>query len=424
MKIKRGCAVLGAAIMLTACGNTGEGELHITTKETSAETGMTTAQTVPTVTASETTAEVTTAAATVSSEKKTTRKTTKKTTAKTTVMTTAETSAETAAEVTTETVTYTEPPVVVTETVTEQTEAETQPLVTVSETEKVTEETSAVTEPKEEEPVADTDPNAPPTTLFFVNTGEKETVITWDPSEGADGYEVLMKKNGTKWQLMGETNKHSFTITDIGLDKEYIFTVKAYKLVDGRKLYSDRSRNCGFPYMTKKDGVTYVDGLLVVNKTYGLPASYGWGLTSDTLAAFNEMQKGAAADGLQIWICSGFRNYSYQSTLYWNYVARDGSQWSADRYSARPGFSEHQSGYAIDVNQASRYFNGSPVAVWLEKNCWKYGFIIRYPLGKENVTGYNYESWHCRYVGKEKAKRLTESGLTIEEYYGLTSVYS
>ncbi|MBQ7187203.1 MAG: M15 family metallopeptidase [Ruminococcus sp.] len=233
-----------------------------------------------------------------------------------------------------------------------------------------------------------------------------------------------MKKNGTKWELMGETKQQSFTITGIGLDRDYIFTVKAYKLIDGKKLYSERSRNCGFPYMTKKDGVTYVDGLLVVNKTYGLPASYGWGLTSETQAAFSEMQKGAAADGLSIWICSGFRSYSYQSTLYWNYVARDGSQWSADRYSARPGFSEHQSGYAVDVNQASRYFNGSPVAVWLEKNCWKYGFIIRYPFGKEDITGYNYESWHCRYVGKEKAKRLTESGLTIEEYYGLTSVYS
>ena len=420
MKINRGCAVLGAALMLAACGNTDAGEAHITTIATTAAAEVTTAQTVTAAVTATTSAVTTTAATTVSTAKKTTRKTTAKTTEATTAATTTTTTPAATSAVTTEAVTYTDPPV----TVTEQTEAVTQPPETSAQTERVTEETSAVTEKKEEKPVAETDPNAPPTTLFFVNTGEKETVITWDASEGADGYEVLMKKNGTKWELMGETAKQSFTIKGIGLDRDYIFTVKAYKLIDGKKLYSERSRNCGFPYMTKKDGVTYVDGLLVVNKTYGLPASYGWGLTSDTQAAFSEMQKGAAADGLSIWICSGFRSYSYQSTLYWNYVARDGSQWSADRYSARPGFSEHQSGYAVDVNQASRYFNGSPVAVWLEKNCWKYGFIIRYPFGKEDITGYNYESWHCRYVGKEKAKRLTESGLTIEEYYGLTSVYS
>ncbi|MBR6873792.1 MAG: M15 family metallopeptidase [Ruminococcus sp.] len=195
-------------------------------------------------------------------------------------------------------------------------------------------------------------------------------------------------------------------------------------MYNGEKIYSDRSRNCAFPYMTQKNGLTYVDGLLIVNKTYSLPSTYGWGLTNETQAAFNEMQQGARADGLSIWICSGFRNYAYQNQLYWNYVARDGSQWSADMYSARAGHSEHQSGLAIDVNQASRYFNGSAVAQWLEKNCWKYGFIIRYPYGKEDKTGYNYESWHVRYVGKEKARRLTESGLCIEEYYGLTSVYS
>ena len=109
---------------------------------------------------------------------------------------------------------------------------------------------------------------------------------------------------------------------------------------------------------------------------------------------------------------------------YWGYVARDGSQWSADQYSARAGHSEHQSGLAFDVNFAGYAFNGTREAIWLEKNCHKYGFIIRYPSGKESITGYNYESWHCRYVGKELAKELTESGQTLEEFYGLTSKYS
>lgn len=419
MKINRGCAVLGAALMLAACRNTDAGEAHITTIATTAAAEVTTAQTVTADVTATTSAVTTTAVTTVSTAKKTTRKTTAKTTEATTAATTTTPAATSA--VTTEAVTYTDPPV----TVTEQTEAVTQPPETSAQTERVTEETSAVTEKKEEKPVAETDPNAPPTTLFFVNTGEKETVITWDPSEGADGYEVLMKKNGTKWELLGETKQQSFTITGIGLDKEYIFTVKAYKLIDGKKLYSERSRNCGFPYMTKKDGVTYVDGLLIVNKTYSLPKSYGpGGLTPETNAAFEEMKKGAAKDGYSIKVCSGYRSYSDQGYLFSSYSLRDGSTAYADFYSARPGHSEHQSGLCADINQASRYFNGSPVAQWLEKNCWKYGFIIRYPYGKEGVTGYNYESWHVRYVGKEKAKRLTESGQTIEEYYGLTSKYN
>ncbi|MBR4554268.1 MAG: M15 family metallopeptidase [Ruminococcus sp.] len=234
----------------------------------------------------------------------------------------------------------------------------------------------------------------------------------------------MKKMKDMDWEELTDTTELGYDIKGIGIDRNYIFTVKAYKNSGGKKIFSERSRNCAFPYMTQKDGITYVDGLIIVNKTYSLPRSFGVGLSSGTQTAFNEMKAGAKADGLDIWIASGFRSYDTQYNLYWNYVARDGSQWSADRYSARPGYSEHQSGFAIDVNQASRYFNGSPVALWLKDNCWKYGFIIRYPEGKEDITGYNYESWHVRYVGKEKAKRITESGLTLEEYYGLTSRYA
>ena len=169
---------------------------------------------------------------------------------------------------------------------------------------------------------------------------------------------------------------------------------------------------------------TVIKGILVVNKSYPLPADYDpGGLTAETAAAFNKMQKAAALDGIQLWICSGYRSYYTQQSLFTQYCWRDGVA-KAETYSARPGHSEHQSGLAFDLNFAGMSFNGTREAQWIEKNCYKYGFIVRYPYGKEKITGYNYESWHCRYVGKELAKTLTKQGLTLEEFYGLTSKYS
>lgn len=102
----------------------------------------------------------------------------------------------------------------------------------------------------------------------------------------------------------------------------------------------------------------------------------------------------------------------------------------ADTYSARAGFSEHQSGLAIDVNQIDDSFIGTPEAIWLEKHCYEYGFILRYPQGKQDITGYKYESWHIRYVGTDmsykihaKAMEMGDPYLTLEEYFGIDSYY-
>ena len=176
------------------------------------------------------------------------------------------------------------------------------------------------------------------------------------------------------------------------------------------------------PVITVKNGVTYVDGILIVNKSYALPRNYGNGLTSATQKAFNAMQAGAKNDGITLWICSGFRSYNTQYDLYWSYVNRDGQK-AADTYSARPGHSEHQSGLAIDINNASTSFNGTREAKWIAAHCAEYGFILRYPKGKEKKTGFMYESWHVRYVGKDLAKKITKSGLCLEEYLGIDSYY-
>ncbi|MBR4201491.1 MAG: D-alanyl-D-alanine carboxypeptidase family protein [Oscillospiraceae bacterium] len=176
--------------------------------------------------------------------------------------------------------------------------------------------------------------------------------------------------------------------------------------------------------MEVKDGITYIQGVMIVNKTYSLPASYNpQGLLPEAQAAFAEMQAGAKADGYTLTSASDFRSYETQETLYNNYVARDGKE-KADTFSARAGHSEHQTGLTIDVNYAGDEFNSTPEAKWLADNCWKYGFIIRYPQGKEAATGFKYESWHIRYVGKELAQKITESGLCLEEYFGIDSKYA
>lgn len=169
-------------------------------------------------------------------------------------------------------------------------------------------------------------------------------------------------------------------------------------------------------------GITYINGVLIANKSYSLPADFNPGLDPTCQAQFNKLQSAAAQEGLNIWLASGFRSYDYQDQIYNNYVARDG-QAAADTYSARPGYSEHQSGLAIDVNQIDDSFIGTPEAIWLEKHCHEFGFILRYPQGKQSITGYQYESWHIRYVGTDISYQIHDSGLTLEEFFGIDSYY-
>lgn len=173
----------------------------------------------------------------------------------------------------------------------------------------------------------------------------------------------------------------------------------------------------------KENGKTYIDGILIVNKTYALPEDYNPGIDPEAQSALDEMEAAASEEGISLWIQSGFRSYSYQKELYENYAAQDGYD-EADRYSARPGHSEHQTGLAFDLNSLSTSFGETTEGRWLAANCWKYGFIIRYPQGKESVTGYMYEPWHVRFIGKDMAKSVYDSGLCLEEYLGITSQYA
>lgn len=173
-----------------------------------------------------------------------------------------------------------------------------------------------------------------------------------------------------------------------------------------------------------KDGVTYIDDILIVNKDIALPASYAPGEIAEARQAVDRLIEQGNAQGLNLVLRSGFRSYTTQTELYNNYVARDG-QSKADTYSARPGHSEHQTGLAFDLGNAAGTddfkisFEDTAEGKWLKENAQHSGFIIRYPKGKTDITGYQYEPWHLRYIGKDTAQKVKSSGLTLEEYLGL-----
>lgn len=171
------------------------------------------------------------------------------------------------------------------------------------------------------------------------------------------------------------------------------------------------------------NGITYVDGIMIANKTYTLPSSYDPGIKQEAADALAEMQSAAAADGISLFVVSGYRSYASQKAVYAGWVSRDGAE-KADTYSSRAGHSDHQTGYTFDLNSLEQSFAYTKEGIWLAEHCADFGFIIRYPDGKEMYTGYMYEPWHIRYIGKEKAKTITESGLSLEEYYGITSDYA
>ncbi len=168
---------------------------------------------------------------------------------------------------------------------------------------------------------------------------------------------------------------------------------------------------------------TYIDGILIANKTYALPETYALGVDGEAYEKLLTMFSEAAKDGISLTLISGYRSYEHQYTLYYNYIARDG-QAAADRYSARPGHSEHQSGLAFDLNSLYQSFGDTAEGLWLAENCHRFGFIIRYPKEKEHITGYMYEPWHVRYVGEKMAEKIKNSGLCLEEFFGITSEYA
>lgn len=159
------------------------------------------------------------------------------------------------------------------------------------------------------------------------------------------------------------------------------------------------------------------DNMVTVSKQY----SYGENqmLTSDTFDAFLNMFHAAKNEDLTLIINSSFRSYEEQEEVYNDYKNSRG-EIEANKIAAKPGFSEHQTGMAVDIQtygSKASTFEEFDEFKWLQDNAYKYGFILRYPKDKEYLTGYEYESWHYRYVGIEAATYIHENDITFDEYY-------
>ena len=245
----------------------------------------------------------------------------------------------------------------------------------------------------------------------------------------------VVVKGDYDFDKVGEYNLYYYVTDSSGNERKEEFKLTVKDIPAAPKI-SVNNKNVDSTFVTSKgfngfvkDGITYIDGYLIANKTYSLPSDYNPGLIDTMKSQADKMFNDAKEDGLNLYIGSGFRSFSAQDSIYNRYVQNDGKV-NADTYSARPGYSEHQSGLAMDVcmkgySCITSGFDNTPPANWLRDNAYKYGFILRYPEGKSNETGYKYESWHYRYVGSELAAKLYNNGnwITMENYFGITSSY-
>ncbi len=169
---------------------------------------------------------------------------------------------------------------------------------------------------------------------------------------------------------------------------------KSHKLPDGFSQYNLVNMNRAY---TVNDGKQYLISAVAYDK-------------------YKQMADAAKKEGLSMKVISAYRTEAYQKNLY-NDKVRTSGKINADKYSARPGHSEHQTGLAVDISSTKGTFEYTPEFRWLQKHAHEYGFILRYPKGKEWITGYAYEPWHYRYVGVDAAKKIYQEGITYEEYY-------
>lgn len=142
-------------------------------------------------------------------------------------------------------------------------------------------------------------------------------------------------------------------------------------------------------------------------------------LRSEALNAYIEMADAAREEGQYFYVSTSYRSYSFQELLYNKYLLEDPME-VVDTYSSRPGYSDHQTGLTVDLRDYNKSFNDvkdTAPFLWLKDNSYKYGFIMRYPEGKEDITRYEYEWWHFRYVGEDVAKEIYDNQITFDEYY-------
>ena len=162
------------------------------------------------------------------------------------------------------------------------------------------------------------------------------------------------------------------------------------------------------------------DDLKVITSKYSWGSNGSQKTRAEVLEQFLKMHEDAEANNIYLMVMLSYRDYNEQANIYNEYKEYHGEAY-ADKIAARPGFSEHQTGLALDIfslkDSLQSTFKDSETYEWLKNNAYKYGFIIRYPEGKEKITGFTFEPWHYRYVGIEDAKKIHDLDITFEEYY-------
>lgn len=225
--------------------------------------------------------------------------------------------------------------------------------------------------------------------------------------ENIDRYINYMNSIQSEYENTTDLAKAVVTNVNSGIDVEFYESVEDTDISKGTLMLVNKYH---------KLSPDYVPSNLVT-----VEAKYGRTLQMDKTAyeAFKRMWQDATKKGLSINVRSPYRSYATQKSLYERYASVDGYD-EADTYSARAGYSEHQTGLAVDVvarDDDLGNFENTKEFEWMKENAHKYGFILRYPKGKEYLTGYMYESWHYRYVGVDVATDIYNKGITFEEYY-------
>lgn len=217
-------------------------------------------------------------------------------------------------------------------------------------------------------------------------------------------------------------------------------TDNSFGEINSDKLSNDNETIDGYEDSNRDELVAYDEYLILANKENYLDESYepedlrkvnikfsgSSNMLRDVAAtALEEMVEDAKKSGITLIGRSAYRSYNTQVETYKSKVQKLGQE-EADKFSARPGASEHQTGLAIDIlsseySKLHTQFQHTNSYKWLIENCAKYGFILRFPKGKSDITGYSFEPWHYRYVGKEHAEKIMNNGLTLEEYLNKTN---
>ena len=246
---------------------------------------------------------------------------------------------------------------------------------------------------------------------IWSSQGGQDDVIWYDAIKQTDGTYKLSVDIRRHKNNRGEYNIHMYYVQSDGSLQGVTGTTTK---VDGPQTSVKEVQYNGSYYFVQGK----YDEIVVANKKHPMAANYNPGENPTAKAAFLRLRNDMIAQGYNVgYAYSGFRSYDYQKVLYQNYVNKDG-QAAADRYSARPGYSEHQTGLVFDLtDKAGNLLEDAAASNWLKNNAHRYGFVVRYQPGKEASTGYMPEAWHIRYIGKE-ADEVYHSGLSLEEYYG------